>query len=93
MAVNAYTKVLQRKFDEEGNGVIVNSIHPGTKHSKIHQTGYVSLEDGAYAVANCACVPDKGFKGAILWYNLAPIVWEDAVHRPSLINNPAQKLN
>jgi len=93
VAVNAYTKVLQRKFDEEGNGVIVNSIHPGTKHSKIHQTSYVSLEDGAYAVANCACVPDKGFKGAILWHNLAPIVWEDAVNRPSLINNPSQKYN
>jgi len=93
VAVNAYTKVLQRRFDEEGNGNIVNSIHPGTKHSKIHQTSYVSLEDGAYAVANCACVPDKGFKGAILWHNLAPIVWEDAVHRPSLINNASQNLN
>jgi len=93
VAVNAYTRILQRRYDEEGNGVIVNSIHPGTKHSKIHQASNISMEDGAYAVANCACVPDKGPKGSILWHNLSPIVWEEAVHRPSLVNNAANELN
>jgi len=91
VAVNAYTKILQRRFDEEGNGVVVNSIHPGTKHSKIHQASNISMEDGAYAVANCACVPDKGgFKGSILWHNMTPILWEDGVHKPSLVNNASQ---
>merc|ERR1712096_336095 len=91
VAVNTYTKILQRRFDEEGNGVVVNSIHPGTKHSKIHQASNISMEDGAYAVANCACVPDKGgFKGSILWHNMTPILWEDGVHKPSLVNNASQ---
>jgi len=94
VAVNAYTKILQRRFDEEGNGVVVNSIHPGTKHSKIHQASNISMEDGAYAVANCACVPDKGgFKGSILWHNMTPILWEDGVHKPSLVNNASQNHN
>jgi len=84
VAVNAYTRILQKFYNEKKTGIIVNSIHPGTKHSKIHQVSTISLEDGAFAVANCACVPDKGPKGAILWHNLAPINWEEAVHRPSL---------
>jgi len=93
VAVNAYTRVLQTRFTKEGNGVIVNSIHPGTKHSKIHQASNISMEDGAYAVANLACVPDKGPKGSILWHNLSPIVWEDAVNRPSLVNNASKEMN
>jgi len=91
VAVNAYTRVLQRVFDDEGNGVIVNSIHPGTKHSKIHQASNISMEDGAFAVANCACVLDKGPRGAILWHNLTPIVWEDAVDKHSLLNSAARE--
>ena len=83
--------MLQRVFDEEGNGVIVNSIHPGTKHSKIHQASNISMEDGAFAVANCACVLDKGPRGAILWHNLTPIVWEDAVNTHSLLNSAARE--
>jgi hypothetical protein len=36
--VNAYTRILQRYFDEHGKEeVIVNSIHPGSFHSKISQ--------------------------------------------------------
>jgi len=93
VAVNAYTRILQKRYDQEGNGVVVNSIHPGTKHSKIHVASAITMEDGAYAVANCACVPDKGLKGEILWHNLTPIVWEDAVNRPSLVNSAAQSFN
>ena len=37
-------RILQRQFDEEGNGVVVNSIHPGTKHSKIQQQSVIPLE-------------------------------------------------
>lgn len=93
VGVNVYTRILQRQFDEEGNGVVVNSIHPGTKHSKIQQQSVIPLEDGAYAIANCACVPDKSLKGQVLWHNLTPIVWEEAVNRPSLLNSAAFKVN
>ena len=36
--------MLQKQFDEEGQGVVVNSIHPGTKHSKILQQSVIPLE-------------------------------------------------
>lgn len=93
VGVNVYTRILQRQFDEEGSGVVINSIHPGTSHSKIQQQSVIPLEDGAYAIANCACVPDKGLKGQVLWHNLTPIVWEEAVNRPSLLNSAAFKVN
>jgi NAD(P)-dependent dehydrogenase (short-subunit alcohol dehydrogenase family) len=35
--VNAYTRVLQRVYQLEGKNILVNSIYPGTKHSKIPQ--------------------------------------------------------
>ncbi len=35
--VNAYTKVLQRAYQRQGRSILVNSIYPGTKHSKIPQ--------------------------------------------------------
>ena len=44
VAVNVYTRILQRQFDKEGNGNVVNSIHPGTKHSKIQQQSVIPLE-------------------------------------------------
>ena len=93
VAVNVYTRILQREFDQEGRGVVINSIHPGTKHSKIQQQSVIPLEDGAYAIANCCCIPDKGIKGQILWHNLQPVQWEEAVSRPSLLNSAAFKVN
>ena len=93
VAVNVYTRILQREFDQEGRGIIVNSIHPGTKHSKIQQQSVIPLEDGAYAIANCCCIPDKSIKGQILWHNLQPVQWEEAVTRPSLLNSAAFKVN
>jgi len=93
VAVNVYTRILQREFDQEGRGVVINSIHPGTKHSKIQQQSVIPLEDGAYAIANCCCVPDKSMKGQILWHNLQPVQWEEAVNRPSLLNSAAFKVN
>jgi len=89
VAVNVYTRILQRSFDGAAYNTIVNSIHPGTFHSKIHQTSVISLEKGAEAVANCACVPDSGPRGAILWHDLRPINWEQCVDRPSLITKRA----
>jgi hypothetical protein len=38
--VNAYTKVLQRAYQKQGRSILVNSIYPGTKHSKIPQVLY-----------------------------------------------------
>ena len=35
---------MQRQFDEEGNNIVVNSIHPGTTHSKIQQQSVIPLE-------------------------------------------------
>jgi len=93
VAVNVYTRILQRDFDSEGQGVVVNSVYPGTKHSKIQQQSVVPLEDGAYAIANACCVPDKGMKGQIFWHNLQPVNWEEAVHKPSLLNSAAFKHN
>ena len=92
--------------------MVVNSIHPGTKHSKILQQSVIPLEvrfastnitiklwsytlvyqDGAYAIANCACVPDKGLRGEVLWHNLTPIKWE-ASSRGSILNSAAFKVN
>ena len=63
VGVNVYTRILQRQFVEEGSGNVVNSIHPGTKHSKIQQQSVIPLEDGAWAIANCACIPDT--KGSL----------------------------
>jgi len=85
VAVNVYTRILQRALDCAGEDVTVNSLHPGTAHSKIHQLGVISLEEGARAVAECACGPARGHRGQVLWHNLEPIDWEDAVHRPSII--------
>jgi len=87
VGVNVYTRILQREFDLCGENITVNSLHPGTPHSKIHQTGVISLEEGAGAVADCAIGSDKGHRGQILWHSLAPVNWEDAVHRPSIINS------
>ena len=42
MLVNAYTRVLQRSYLREGKNVLVNSIYPGTKHSKIPQVKHIS---------------------------------------------------
>merc|ERR1712098_132792 len=40
VAVNAYTRILQRGFEQRGKpGVVVRSIHPGSYHSKITQEG------------------------------------------------------
>merc|ERR1740128_1425178 len=93
--LNVFTRILQRQFIEEGSGNVVNSIHPGTKHSKIQQQSAIPLEDGAWAIANCACIPDaKGsLRGEILWHNLTPIKWEEAVTRPSLLNSASMKVN
>ena len=44
VGVNVYTRILQREFTEEGSGNVVNSIHPGTKHSKIQQQSVIPLE-------------------------------------------------
>lgn len=86
VAVNVYTRILQRQFDSSGEDITVNSLHPGTPHSKIHQTGVISLEEGAGAVADCASGSPPNHRGQILWHSLVPVNWEDAVHRPSIIN-------
>jgi hypothetical protein len=43
--VNAYTKVLQRAYQKQGRSILVNSIYPGTKHSKIPQVLYRVCSD------------------------------------------------
>ncbi len=44
VGVNVYTWILQKQFTKEGRGNVVNSIHPGTKHSKIQQQSVIPLE-------------------------------------------------
>ena len=50
-AYSVYTRILQRAIDSAGENVTVNSLQTGTAHSKIHQIGVISLEEGTGAVA------------------------------------------
>ena len=93
IGVNVYTRILQRQFHRDTDfkmmgtdDIVVNSIHPGTHHSKINPRSRIPLEKGAEAIAALACVPHGSLAGQVVWHNMTPITWEEAVTRPSLIN-------
>ena len=85
VAVNAYTRILQRKLEEKGhNGVVVNSINPGSKHSKISQESPLTAADAANAVVGPALLahPCEHPRGKFLWHDLKVINWDENSLKP-----------
>jgi len=79
VAVNAYTRILQRQLEEKGyDGVVVNSIHPGSRHSKISQESPLDASDAAKAVICTALLahPCEHPRGKFIWHDLQIIDWD-----------------
>lgn len=79
VAVNAYTRILQRQLESKGHpGVVVNSIHPGSRHSKISQESPLTATDAAKAVICTALLahPCEHPRGKFIWHDLQIINWD-----------------
>eukprot|EP00092_Neocalanus_flemingeri_P037144 GFUD01040432.1.p1 GENE.GFUD01040432.1~~GFUD01040432.1.p1 ORF type:complete len:328 (+),score=51.63 GFUD01040432.1:144-1127(+) len=79
VAVNAYTRILQRQLEEEGmESVVVNAIHPGSKHSRIVQESALTDADGAKAVVSTAMLADPCYhpRGKFIWHDLKVKNWD-----------------
>merc|ERR1712096_333020 len=82
VAVNAYTRILQRQMEEEGmKGVVANAIHPGSKHSKISQESpqsHLTATDAAKAVICTALLADpcEHPRGKFIWHDLQIVSWD-----------------
>jgi len=85
LAVNAYTRILQKEMEDKGcSDFVVNSIHPGSFHTKITQEGEFSLtaSEAANSVVSTALLPSPCHhpRGQFLWHNLSVVDWsEDSV--------------
>ena len=56
VAVNAYTRLLQHQVEADiSESVVVNAIHPGSRHSKISQESPLTPSDAA-KVKHCLCI-------------------------------------
>lgn len=80
VAVNAYTRILQRQLEEKGRGgIVVNSIHPGSYHSKITQDGDYATTPGeaAKSVVTTALQPAGQIhpRGQFLLHDLTEVNW------------------
>ena len=84
VAVNAYTRILQRQLDEMGReGIIVNSVHPSSYHSKITDENVfaTSPSEAAKAVVSVALMPhpcDDQFcpRAKFLGHHLQEVDWD-----------------
>lgn len=79
VAVNAYTRILQRQLEEKGHeGIVVNSIHPGSYHSKISQESPLTAADAAKSVICTALLaqPCEHPRGKFIWHDLQIIRWD-----------------
>ena len=79
VAVNAYTRILQAQLECEGmEGVVVNSIHPGSRHSKISQESPLTASDAAKSVIAVALLADpcEHPRGKFFWHDLQIIEWD-----------------
>jgi len=79
VALNAYTRILQRKLEEKGHeGVVVNSIHPGSRHSKITQESPLTAADAAKSVIYAALLahPCEHPRGKFIWHDMKVINWD-----------------
>lgn len=85
LAVNAYTRILQKEMEDKGcSDFVVNSIHPGSFHTKITQEGEFSLtaSEAANSVVSTALLPSPCHhpRGQFLWHDLSVVDWsEDSV--------------
>ena len=51
VAVNAYTRLLQHQVEADiSESVVVNAIHPGSRHSKISQESPLTPSDAAKVI-------------------------------------------
>jgi len=78
VAVNAYTRILQRQLKEKGKvDIVVNSIHPGSTHSKICQDAPLTASDAAVSVASTAMLshPCDQPRGKFIWHDLHLVDW------------------
>ena len=79
VAVNAYTRILQGQLECEGmESVVVNSIHPGSRHSKISQESPLTATDAAKSVIAVALLahPCHHPRGKFFWHDLQIIEWD-----------------
>jgi len=79
VAVNAYTRILQGQLESEGmESVVVNSIHPGSRHSKISQESPLTATDAAKSVIAVALLADPCHhpRGKFFWHDLQIINWD-----------------
>ena len=79
VAVNAYTRILQNQLECEGmESVVVNSIHPGSRHSKISQESPLTATDAAKSVIAVALLahPCHHPRGKFFWHDLQIIQWD-----------------
>eukprot|EP00092_Neocalanus_flemingeri_P002917 GFUD01003120.1.p1 GENE.GFUD01003120.1~~GFUD01003120.1.p1 ORF type:complete len:331 (-),score=50.31 GFUD01003120.1:196-1188(-) len=81
VAVNAYTRILQGQLEKRGNeyeGVVVNSIHPGSHHSKISQDSPLTAAEAAKSVVNTALLahPCQHPRGKFIWHDLKIVNWD-----------------
>ncbi|GJS21090.1 glucose/ribitol dehydrogenase [Tanacetum coccineum] len=77
IAVNAYTRLLARRF----KNIIVNCVHPGLVVTDMtSQTGYVTAEEGAKGPVMAALLPNDGPSGVFFnKMNIAPFFTTDWV--------------
>jgi len=79
VAVNAYTRILQGQLETDGmERVVVNSIHPGSRHSKISQESPLTASDAAKSVIAVALLADpcEHPRGKFFWHDLQIIEWD-----------------
>jgi len=79
VAVNAYTRILQRQLEEKGRGgIVVNSIHPGSYHSKITQNkDYATTPaEAAKSVVEIALQAQPQSRGKFLGPDLSEVNWD-----------------
>jgi len=78
IAVNAYTGLLQKQLEHQGlPDVVVNSIHPGSKHSKIIGDDHLTDADASSSVATCCYLshPCAHPRGKFIWHDLQIVKW------------------
>ena len=69
VAVNAYTRILQKQVEERGYpNIVVNSLRPGSQHSAF---------DAASSVVSTALLPHpcSSPRGQFIWHDLSVVDW------------------
>ena len=73
MAINTYTRILQKDFDDSDRNILVNAVYPASHHKLIDQADQriLSDEDAAKFVFNIAMIqPDSQGRvprGIVIW--------------------------